>query len=155
MDMLLNKIDRDITRKRLEKIDKETHNRTQKRRLLEELNNILLDLEFKKKHINNAFDSSSYYGLKDLEYTFGDLDDYYMPILSKRFSGDNYQMYTCRGDKNKDMYITNYLEKVKPYLIVLVDKKKISNQKIQLDIAINLIHLSKSDTITFYSNLKT
>ena len=31
MDMLLNKIDRDITRKRLEKIDKETHNRTQKR----------------------------------------------------------------------------------------------------------------------------
>ena len=154
MDMLLNKIDRDITRKRLEKIDKETHNRTQKRWLLEELNNILLDLEFKKKHINNAFDSSSYYGLKDLEYTFGDLDDYYMPILSKGFSGDNYQMYTCRGDKNKDMYITNYLEKVKPYLIVLIDKKKISNQKIQLDIAINLIHLSKSDTITFYVKSK-
>ena len=154
MDMLLNKIDRDITRKRLEKIDKETHNRTQKRRLLEELNNILLDLEFKKKHINNAFDSSSYYGLKDLEYTFGDLDDYYMSILSKGFSGDNYQVYTCRGDKNKDMYITNYLEKVKPYLIALIDKKKISNQKIQLDIAVNLIHLSKSDRITFYVKSK-
>ena len=32
-----------------------------------------------KDHINNAFDSSSYYGLKDLEYTFGDLDNYHKP----------------------------------------------------------------------------
>ena len=38
--MLLNKSDRDIIRKILEKIDKETPNRTQKRRSLEELNNI-------------------------------------------------------------------------------------------------------------------
>ena len=40
LDMLLNKSDRDIIRKILEKIDKETPNRTQKRRSLEELNNI-------------------------------------------------------------------------------------------------------------------
>ena len=76
LDMLLNKSDRDVIRKILEKIDKETPNRTQKRRLLEELNNILLDLEFKKSHINVAYDSFSYYGLKDLEYTFANLDDY-------------------------------------------------------------------------------
>ena len=76
LDMLLNKSDRDIIRKRLEEIDKETPNRTQKRRLLEQLNNILLDLEFKKSHINVAYDSSSSYGLKDLEYTFVIFDDY-------------------------------------------------------------------------------
>ena len=63
-----------------------------KKRLLEELNNILLDLEFKKKHINNAFDSSSYCDLKDLEHTFGDLDDYYIPILAKESFGGNYHM---------------------------------------------------------------
>ena len=88
LGMLLNKSDRDI--------DQETPNRTQKRRLLEELNNILLDLEFKKKYINNAFDSSSYYDLKDLEYTFGDLDDYYKPILAKENFNGSYQLFTCR-----------------------------------------------------------
>ena len=130
LDMLLNKSDRDIIRKRLEEIDKETPNRTQKRRLLEQLNNILLDLEFKKSHINVAYDSSSYYGLKDLEYTFGNLDDYYIPILAKECFNGNYQIYTCRGDKESNMYITNYLEKIKPYLVPLIDKKKVSNQKI-------------------------
>ena len=108
LGMLLKKSDRNIIRKRLEKIDKETPNTTQKRRLFEELNNILLDLEFRKKHINNAFDSSSCYGLKDLEYTFGDLDDYYMPILAKESFDGNYQMYSCRGDKERNMYITVY-----------------------------------------------
>ena len=129
--MLLNKSDRNTIRKRSEKIDKETPNRTQKKkRLLEELNNILLDLEFKKKHINTAFDSSSSCDLKDLEYTFGDLDDYYIPILAKESFGGNYQMYTCRVDQERNMYITNYLQKIKPYLVALTDKKKVSNQKI-------------------------
>ena len=152
--MLLNKSDRDIIRKRLEKIDKEKPNRTRKRRLLEELNNILLDLEFKKSHINVAYDSSTYYGLKDLEYTFGNLDDYYIPILAKECFNGNYQIYTCRGDKERNMYKTNYLEKIKLYLIPLTNKKKVSNQKIQLDIEINLVHLTKSDRIAFYVKSK-
>ena len=153
LGILLNKGDRDSIRKRFTKLDKETPNRTQKRRLLEELNNILFDLEFKKKHINNAFNSSSSYGLKNLEYIFGNLDDYYMPILAKESFDGNYEMYTCRGDKER-MYITNYLEKIKSYLIALIDEKKTYNQKIQLDIAVNLIHLNKSDRITFYVKSK-
>ena len=154
LGMLLNKSDRDTIRKRLEKIDKETPNRTQRKRLLEELTRIFNDLQFKKKHINNAFDSSSYYGLNDLEYTFGDLDDYYMPILAKESFDGNYQMYTCRGNKERNMYINEYLEKIKPYLVSLINKKKTSNQKLQLDIAINLILLTKSDRITFYVKSK-
>ena len=154
LDMLLNKSDRDIIRKRLEKIDKEKPNRTRNRRLIEELNNILLDLEFKKSYINVAYDSSSYYGLKDSEYTFGNLDDYYIPISAKECFNGNYQIYTCRGDKERNMYKTNYLEKIKPYLIPLTDKKKVSNQKIQLDIEINLVHLTKSDRIAFYVKSK-
>ena len=153
LEMLLNKSDRNTIRKRSEKIDKETPNKTQKRRLLEELINILLDLEFKKRHINNAFDSSSSCDLKDLEYTFGDLDDYYIPILAKESFGGNYQMYTCRGDEERNMYITYYLNKIKPHLVALIDEKKVNN-KIQLGIAMNLIHLTKSDRITFYVKSK-
>ena len=48
------------------------------------------------------------------------------------------------------MYITNYLDKIKPYLIPLIDEKKVANNKIQFDIATNFIHLTKSDRITFY-----
>ena len=42
-----------------------------------------------------------------------------------------------------------YLDKVRPYLITLINEKKISDQKIQLDIAINLRHITKNDRITF------
>ena len=48
-----------------------------------------------------------------IEYTFGDLDDYYMPILAKESFNGNYQMYTCRGDKEINMYITSYLDNIK------------------------------------------
>ena len=124
------------------------------KRLLEELTKIFNDLQFKRKHINSAFDSSSYYGLKDLEYTFGDLDDYCKPILAKDSFDGNYQVYSCRGDKDKPMYITEYLDKIRSYLFALIDEKEnSSSQKIQLVISVNLIHLTKSDRITFYVNI--
>ena len=63
-------------------------------------------------------------------------------------------MYTCRGDKERNMYINEYLEKIKPYLIVLINEKKTSSHKIQLDIATNLIHSTESDRITFYLKSK-
>ena len=88
-----------------------------------------------------------------IEYTFGDLDDYYKPILAASFN-DNYQMYACRGDENRDMDIDMYLDKVRPYLIALIDEKELSDQKIQLDIAINLRHITKSDRTTFFCQIK-
>ena len=36
--------------------------------------------------------------------------------LTKEGFGGNYQMYTCRGNKEKTMYIKEYLQKVKPTL---------------------------------------
>ena len=154
--MSINKSDRYVIRNRLKEIDDmKSITRAEKTRLLEELTRIFNDLGFKKKYNNVAFDSSSYYGFKDLEYTFGDLDDYYIPILSKEGFDGNYQMYSCRGDKERNMSINMYLEKIKSFLVALIDKKKkILNQKIQLDIAINLIHLTKSDRITFYVKSK-
>ena len=75
-------------------------------------------------------------------------------MLAKESFDGNYQMYTCRGDKERTMYITEYLEKVKPYLIALIDEKKTPSHKLQIVIAINLIHLTKSDRIIFYVKSK-
>ena len=148
---MIDKPDKDKIRKRLDEIDKKTRiSRAEKTRLLEELSKILLNLEYKRKCISSAYDSTDYYGLKDLEHTFGDLDDYYKPILAKESFNRNYQMLTCSGDKNRDMDIDMYLDKVRPYLITSINEKKISDQKIQLDIAINLSHITKNDRITFY-----
>ena len=78
---------------------------------------------------------------------FGDLDDYYMPILAKESFNGNYQFYTCRGDKDRDMPIDIYLSKVTPYLRILINEKKIRDQKIQLDIGINLRHIELLSTL--------
>ena len=92
--MLLDKADRIIIKKRLKEIDKKTRiSRTEKKKLHEELSKILLDLQYKRKYISFAYDSNDYYRLKDLEYTFGDLDDYCKPILAKESFNGNYQMY--------------------------------------------------------------
>ena len=119
--------------------------------LLQELTKIDLDLQYKRKSLDLTNDNNNYIGVKDIEYIFGDLDDYYKPVLAKESFNGNYQLYTCRGDKNRDMFIDTYLDKVKPYLLALIDEKKVTEKKIQLDIGINLVHTTKpNDRITFY-----
>ena len=147
LGMFLNKSERNIIRKRLIEISKKRPNRRQAKRLEEELTKIFNDLKFKRSHTNSVFDSSGYYGLNDLEHTFGDLDNYYKPVLAKDSFDGNYQMYICRGDKEEALNIYQYLEKIRPYLIALIDEKKSISHKIQLDIAINLTHLIKKDKI--------
>ena len=45
-----------------------------------------------------------------------------------------------RGDKNKELLLKQYINKVIPYLSELISKKKNDNQKIQLDIGVNFKH---------------
>ena len=123
--MLLDKSDKNEIRKKLNEIDRLTSiTSTQKTKLLNELSKIKLNLEYKRKHFNFDYDGSDYYGLKDLEYTFGDLDDYYKPILAKESFNGNYQMCTCRGDKDRNMDVSMYLDKVRPNLRALTMKRK-------------------------------
>ena len=151
LGMMLDKEYKDEIRETLNKIDKKTRiTHTDKTKLLNQLSKISLDLHYKRKHLDSAYDDSNYYGLKDLEYIFGDLDDYYKPILAKESSDGNYQLYTCRADRDRDMTIDTYLDKVIPYLRILIDKKKITDQKIQLDIGTNLRHITEDKRITFY-----
>lgn len=68
-------------------------------------------------------------GIKDIEYLFGDLNDYYRPILAKQSFGGDYEFYTCRGDKDKKLQLKEYIAMIIPYLSVLIDEKKSNNQK--------------------------
>ena len=47
--------------------------------------------------------------------------------------------------KRYDMPIDTYLSKVIPYLKILINEKKITEQKIQLDVGINLIHITDTE----------
>ena len=84
---------------------------------------------------------------------FNDVDDYYKPILAKQAFDGNYQMYTCRSDKDKPMSLYEYILLITPYLLNLIDQKKTYSNKIQLVVAVDLIHVSKN-TITFYVKSK-
>ena len=123
---------------------KRTHKR--KKILIDELKNIYNSFGYIKDH--SAFDSSGYYGFKDLEYMFNDIENYYYPILTKRSFNGNYQMYTCRGDKDNTMSIYDYISKITLYLLdLIVRKKKHDSNKIQLIIAIDLIHLTSNNIV--------
>ena len=49
---------------------------------------------------------------RDIEYMFGDLDDYYKPVLVQGLFNDNYQRCNCRGDPTREMTTNTYLDKV-------------------------------------------
>ena len=153
LDRLLDKSDRKKIKKRL--YETETLKRTHKKKkiLIDELIKIYNSLCYIKDH--SAFDSSGYYGLKDLEYMFNDIENYYYSILTKQSFNGNYQMYTCRGDKDNTMSIYDYISKVSPYLLDLIVKKtEHDSNKIQLVIAIDLIHLTSNNIVTFYVKSK-
>ena len=125
LDTMLDKKYKKEILKELNKIDRKTRiTGANKTNILNRLSEISLDLQYKRKHFDSAYDDPNYYGLRDLEYTFGDLDDYYMPILAKESFNGNYQLYTCRGDKDRDMSIDMYLNKVTPYLRILTNERK-------------------------------
>ena len=153
LDRLLDKSDRKKIKKRLYEIKtlKRTHKK--KKILIDELINTCNGLAFIKDH--SAFDSSGYYGLKDLEYMFNDIENYYYPILTKQSFDGNYKMYTCKGDQDNIMSINEYISVIDLYLLDLVVRKKmLDRNKIQLVIAIDLVNLSSRNIITFYVKSK-
>ena len=49
------------------------------------------------------------------------------------------------------MSVNSYLDKIIPYLKMLIDENKVYEQKVQLDLGFNMIHLSDSRRITHFS----
>ena len=109
--------------------------------MLRELNKIATSLKFKRKNIISDYRDNNFVNIEDIEYIFGDLDDYYKPILVQGIFNNNYQRYYCRGDPKRQMSIDTYLDKLIPYIKILINENKTTERKIQLDIGINFIHI--------------
>ena len=141
-------------KKRLHAIKKLTKiTRSEKNKLLKELNSISVDLKFERKKMISDYRDDNYANIDDIEYMFGDIDNYYQPILTRSLFNKSYQRYHFRGDPDRNMSVTSYFDKIIPYLRVLIDKNKLYEQKIQLDMGINMVHiyLNKEESRIFQS----
>ena len=131
-------------RKRLYDIKKITKiNRSLKNKLLKELNSISIDLKFIYKNMISDYRDDNYANINDIEYIFGDIDDYYTPVLTSLLFDGGYQRFHFRGDKLRNMSVKPYLDNIISYLRML---------KIQLDIGFNMTHISDDERrITHFS----
>ena len=66
----------------------------------------------------------NYANLQDIEYMFSDLDDCYKPILVQGLFNDNYQRYYCRDDQTRQMSIDTYIDKVIPFIKIIISYLK-------------------------------
>ena len=88
--------------------------------------------------------------------------NYYKRERVSNFCNNNYIEYKSKGDKNRNLSLDEFLNKIKPYLRnIIIDLQNFDTWKIQLTVAINFIsstdtekeHVmdSKSDNIKFIS----
>ena len=68
-----------------------------------------------KNTISNYRDDN-YAKIDHIEYIFGDIDNYYAPILTSSLFNNGYQRYHFRGDKLHNMSVITYFDKIIPCL---------------------------------------
>ena len=127
----MNKKNHGDIRKRLYEIQKMTKiDRSLKNKLLKELDSISNDLKFIQKNMISDYRDENYANIDDIEYMFGDMDDYYQPILTISLFNNGYQRYRIRGDQSPELSLKSYFDKFIPHLKMLIDENKVSEQKI-------------------------
>ena len=73
-------------------------------------------------------------------------EDYYKPIIVNGAFNNNYIQYEIKEDKDKILTISEYLNKIRPYLVDMINEHKNQSEwKIQLSAEINFIS-SKPDS---------
>ena len=131
---------------KIKKIDRKLHNK-----LMKELDSISVELKILQKRMISDYRDDNYANIEDVEYTFGDLDNYYAPILTSSLFDKGYQRYHFRGDKKRNMSVKSYFHEISPYLRELIDENKAYERKIQIDIGFNMIHISNNRRMTPFS----
>ena len=109
----------------------------------------------KKEYKYSDYDDLDYFGIKDIENLFINIDDanYYKPTLVKSSLKNNFAYYEIRGDRDKKLSVKQYLTMIIPQLTKLLDEKKNNNneQNIQLSMGVNFMCVTdKEKTRTFY-----
>ena len=109
----------------------------------------------KKEYKYSDYDDLDYFGIKDIENLFINIDDanYYKPTLVKSSLKNNFAYYEIRGDRDKKLSVKQYLTMIIPQLTKLIDETKNNNneQNIQLSMGVNFMCVTdKEKTRTFY-----
>ena len=112
----------------------------------------------KEEHKHSDHDDLEYFGIRELEKLFDDIDiddNYYKSVLVRSSFKRNYKYYESREDKEqKILSIKQYLYMILPYLASLInDHKNIRNSewKIQLNMGVKFISTNDTAEIrTFY-----
>ena len=105
-------------------------NRSRKNKLLKELNTISIELKFVDNNMINDYRDDNYANINDIKYLFGDIDDCYAPVLTSLLFDGGYQRFYFRVDKLRNMSVKSYVDKIIPYLSMLIDENKVHEQKL-------------------------
>ena len=79
-----------------------------------------------KKYYDTEYDTE-YRGIRDAKNLF-DLsidEDYYKPIITNAAFNNNYIQYESKGNKDKILTISEYLDMIRPYLSDIINDHKI------------------------------
>ena len=154
--IIFNRLRNIVTNKDRKKITKELHeiekmqnlSDNEKEEIYDHLIKLVNSLNKKEKYQYHDRDDLDYYGIKDIENLFSNVDDidddYYKPILIKRSFKNNYKYYESKGDKDKELSVKQYLYMIMPYLRDLTNNNKSNEWKIQINMHVNFI--SSKDT---------
>ena len=157
--MILSRLANIVTNSDRKKIWKELYEIEKKKNLSDKKKEEIYDhlvklrkaLNKKEEYKYHHDDDLDYYGIRDIENLFGNVDDDddYKPILVKSSFKNNYKYYASRGDKDKKLSVKQYLYKIIPYLSDTINyRKAIRNEskewKIQINLRANFI--SSKDT---------
>ena len=88
---------------------------------IKEIERYLIELEnsLSKPNMYYDYDDDKYYGKREIENLFGEIDEvYYKPIKTKSAFDGNYTEYESKGDKDKSVSLREYLYMIIPYLRV-------------------------------------
>ena len=97
-----------------------------------EIRRNLLELEenlFKPKKYYD-YDDTKYQGMTDVKYLFElSIDeDYYKPIITNGAFNNNYIQYKSKGNKDKILTPSEYLDMIRPYLSDIINDHKTQGQ---------------------------
>ena len=104
-------------RRTLDEIENKQKISKSKRKEIEQ-NIIELKKSILKLNKYHDYDDIEYKGIGDIGNLFDEFDEdyYFEPIKTKSSFNRNYIKYECRGDKNKNLSVKEYLYMIIPYL---------------------------------------
>ena len=129
--IILSRLGNIVTENERKKIKKELYeiekkdnlSDNEKEKIYNDLVKLANTLDKKEEHRHRNRDDLDYFGIKELENLFADIDndDYYKPVLIKSSFKNNYKQYESREDKDKTLSVRQYLYMIIPYLSDLIN----------------------------------